>query len=412
LILSDFAQGEHIMSVTERFSNRTLIVVVGVAGLVVGCLIGWLAIGWGVWPVQYVGEAYTYELNSAEKAQYMAALSDSYSLRRQVDGVRQRLAGWSTEDKVTALAELYTQYEIQGAAPEAQQVVKLATALKQAEGWDADAVNRALDQMVAKYIAQGNKEWAQFVSLFATEIGLVSAVPNVEGAPAETLPAQTPPGGAGIGWLLPVVVVLLLVVLFVLVLLFMLKRRRTTARRPAATAPGEWVSEEPTALLSKKSTYRLGMDNFDESFSIEEDGAFKGECGMGISEVMGEDTPRRVMAFEVWLFDKSDIRTITKVLLSEYAFNNEALRNKLSARGETILAQPGKPVLLETAALSVEAQVVEMEYGDGAPPNSYFNALTVSLVARSKPSPDAAPESDLQAPVTGSPVTEEAESQP
>jgi hypothetical protein len=373
------------MSAIEKVANRTAILV-GIAGLVVGCLFGWLAIGWGLWPVQYVGEAYTHELSNADKVQYMAALVDSYSLRRQVDMVRQRLAGWSTADKVTTLAELYAQYESQGAAPEAQQIVTVASALKQAEGWDPNVVNTVLGNLAAKYVAQDNKDYAQFISLFTNEIGLVAAVPAEEAAPVVT-PAQAPASSGVIGWLLPVLVVLLLVVLIALVFLFLVRRRgaAAVARRGTPTTASEWVSEEGGALLARRSTYQLGMDTFDESFSIEAgDGAFKGECGMGISEVMGEDTPRKVMAFEVWLFDKSDIRTITKVLLSDYAYNNEALRNKLSARGETILAQPAASVLLETAALSVEATVDEMQYGEGDPAGSYFNTMTVSLVARTK----------------------------
>ena len=376
------------MSIIEKVANRTAILV-GIAGLVVGCLFGWLAIGWGLWPVKYVGEAYTHELSSTDKVQYMAALVDSYSLRRQVDMVRQRLAGWSTEDKVTTLAELYAQYESQGAAPEAQQIVTLASALKQAEGWDPNVVNTVLGNLAAKYVAQGNKNYAQFISLFTNEIGLVPAALGEEAAPAAPAApaAQAPVSPGVIGWLLPVLVVLLLIVLVALVFLFLVRRRgaAAVARRGPPTAASEWVGEEGGALLARRSTYQLGMDTFDESFSIEEgDGAFKGECGMGISEVMGEDTPRKVMAFEVWLFDKSDIRTITKVLLSDYAYNNEALRTKLSARGETILAQPGASVLLDTAALSVEASVDEMQYGEGDPAGSYFSTMTVSLVARTK----------------------------
>ena len=374
------------MSAMEKAPNRTALLA-GIVGLVVGCLIGWLAIGWWLWPVQYVGEAYTFELTSADKVQYMAVVVDSYSLRRQIDVVRQRLRGWSTENKVTTLAELYAQYASQGAAPEAQQVVTLATTLKQTEGWEATVVSRVLDGLVAYHVEQGNKDRAQFISLFKNEIGLVTGGPGEEAAPAPTAAAQAvaPPGL--IGQVLPVLVVLLLVLLAALVLLFLVRRRGAvaTTRRAVATPAAEWMREEPGVLMTRRSIYQLGMDNFDESFSIEEaDGAFKGECGMGISEVMGEDAPRKVMAFEVWLFDKSDIRTITKVLLSDYAYNNEALRNKLSARGEAILAQPGTTVLLETTALSVEATVVDMEYG-ADPPGSYFNAVTVSLAARTRP---------------------------
>jgi hypothetical protein len=128
------------------------------------------------------------------------------------------------------------------------------------------------------------------------------------------------------------------------------------------------------------------MDNFDESFAIEtEEGEWLGECGLGISESLDGGAPRRVVAFEVWLFDKPNTRTVTKVLMSDFASSNEALRTKLSARGDPVLATPGGTFALETPALAVKAQVVEMEYGEGMPAFGYFKHLKVSLVAYRKP---------------------------
>ena len=91
------------------------------------------------------------------------------------------------------------------------------------------------------------------------------------------------------------------------------------------------------------------------------------------------------MAFEVWLFDKNDIRTVTKVLMSEHAFRDEALKSRLAAKGEPVLVQQGDVVQMETASLVVTARVVDMAYGGGAlPPNSYFERLTIELAAYSK----------------------------
>jgi hypothetical protein len=191
-----------------------------------------------------------------------------------------------------------------------------------------------------------------------------------------------------------------LIVLFVVLVLIAAAviARWWLRRLPAAPGPGapadegEWLGEGPTPVLAKKSSYRLGMDNFDESFPIEAaDGSFKGECGFGVSEYASEETPKRAVAFDVWLFDKSDIRTVTKVLLSEQAYNNDAMRNKLAARGETVLAQPGSTLTLQTASLVVEARVAELAYGEGQPPSSYFSNLTVSLVARIRPAGAAEP---------------------
>ncbi len=134
------------------------------------------------------------------------------------------------------------------------------------------------------------------------------------------------------------------------------------------------------------TTYMLGDDLYDDSFTIDDaTGDFLGECGVGISETVGVGEPKKVSAFEVWLFDKNDIRTVTKVVMSEHAYLDEGLKSKLSAKGEPILAQPGETIMLETATLQIAARIVEMDYGAGPlPDNSYFERMTVELSAWKK----------------------------
>jgi hypothetical protein len=135
------------------------------------------------------------------------------------------------------------------------------------------------------------------------------------------------------------------------------------------------------------TTYVLGDDHYDPSFSIElESGEFMGECGVGISETIGAGEPDRVTALEAWLFDKNDIRTVTKVLMSKYAFNDEALRTKLAPKGEPILVREGEDLILETKMLRLRVHVVEVLYGKvDLPPDSFFERLTLELVAWVKP---------------------------
>jgi hypothetical protein len=155
-----------------------------------------------------------------------------------------------------------------------------------------------------------------------------------------------------------------------------------------ATAPLEqvaWEGQPPNAQFV--TTYVLGDDHYDPSFSIElENGEFMGECGVGISETIGVGAPDRVTALEVWLFDKNDIRTVTKVLMSKYAFNDEALRTKLAPKGEPILVREGQDVILETKMLRLRAHVVEVLHGEAdLPSDSFFERLTVELAAWVKP---------------------------
>jgi hypothetical protein len=129
------------------------------------------------------------------------------------------------------------------------------------------------------------------------------------------------------------------------------------------------------------SIYAPGR-SFDDSFGIEDakkDDEFLGECGAVISETIGAED--KVTAIEVWLFDKEDfVRTLTGVFVSEYAYNDPAIRSKLEPKGELVLAKPGAVLVLETNALKMQARIVDMAYGTGPlPPNSYFEKMTIEL---------------------------------
>ena len=184
-------------------------------------------------------------------------------------------------------------------------------------------------------------------------------------------------------------------------LLFVVRRRRpreageVSERAVAsyATEPTSWAGEEALPLAQFVTTYTLGDDFYDPSFSIEtETGDFLGECGVGISETLGVGDPKKVTALEVWLFDKNDIRTETKVLMSRYAYEDEALRARLASKGDLILAEPGKEIVLETATLVLRARIAELAYWQGGqlPAESVFERVRMELGAWAKPGAEGA----------------------
>jgi hypothetical protein len=134
-------------------------------------------------------------------------------------------------------------------------------------------------------------------------------------------------------------------------------------------------------ITQTMTTYVLGDDLYDESFSIDtQAGEFMGEYGVGVSEAIGVGEPKKVTALEIWLFDKNDIKTATKVLMSRHAFSDPSIRSRLEPKGELILVEPQSQILLETATLQLLATVVGRDYGKGPlPDGSYFERITLEL---------------------------------
>jgi len=317
-----------------------------IIGLVIGILIGWLGIGWGVWPVKWT-DASPALLREDFRADYVQMTADLFSQTMDPTQAKERMQEWpDAADYTCQLANQATE-----GLGEKLRLLNLAQVLS--PGINCDEITAA---------AEPAEEEPSLLSRF----GLLCGV---------TLLALLLVGG---------------------VFYFIYQR---SAREPAEEA---FPAGEPTVSLTTTgrtiplaqfpTEFNIGHDTYDDSFSIETaTGEFLGECGVGISEAIGVGDPKKVTAFEVWLFDKNDIRTITKVIMSEHAYYDDALRAKLAPKGEAALAKPGETIVLETASLIINARIVEMEYGAGElPPQSFFNRLVVELAAWAKESAEPA----------------------
>jgi hypothetical protein len=154
-----------------------------------------------------------------------------------------------------------------------------------------------------------------------------------------------------------------------------------TEPTPSKVPFTEHTTPSETPVAQFMTSYAFGDDLYDDTFSIDaQSGEFLGECGAGISDTVGVGDPKKISAFEVWLFDKNDIQTITKVLMSASVYNDPTARQRLAIRGEPVLAEPGKIVQLETATLRLDVRIVDMNYGQSAiPGTSYFDRMSLEL---------------------------------
>jgi hypothetical protein len=313
-------------------------VVTGAVGLVVGLFIGLVVLGWGLFPVQWT---------NATPSSLRSDLQEDY-LRMTIDSFVNN------------------------------PVNELAIQRFQALGSDGPAV---LEKIRAAYPDQnGLKNFAEVVQATSHAATTTPGTGQKPAKPSALTPILI------IGIAIIVLAILGFAVFKYLIPLF----RHTTSDSPANRARDITNQSEMTDYSSLgdeqpiaqfMTTYVLGDDLFDDSFSIDSpSGEFLGECGIGISETIGVGEPKKVTAFEVWLFDKNDIQTVTKVLMSAHAFNDVPTFQRLQAKGEPFLVERGKQIVLETAALQLVATASDMAYGQGAlPEDSYFERLTLEI---------------------------------
>lgn len=354
------------------------------AAFAVGLLIGWFGIGWGLWPVQWENTD-PVDLRQQAREEYLVLVATDYALTRDATTAFQRLASWPS----------------------------LA------------ALDRDVRQLADFYIAQGQAELAQRLLQLADGLPL----------PTGELPAQEPQG-TDLARVFRGIIVAAVVIGLVAVAILLLRQRRPALATSGASIrsrvrrgfsskgregrvrfeedddsledaePRQAARERPhtaasTSALEKmeaivprlfrrgeskpKATWELearytgqGME-YDQTFTLDDaNGAYFGECGVGAASHHGSD-PRQVNGLEVWLFDKSDIHTVAKVLVTEWAYQDEALMEELAARGEPVLAQQGATFALDGHTLHATVTVEDVQYLRGASLNSAFAQVALRV---------------------------------
>lgn len=298
------------------------------AAFLAGVLLGWLIIGWWLWPVKWI-ETDPWDLRTEYQERYITLVAKEYDRTKDAAQVRDALAGW---DK-GALANLLA--AMQERAPDyktCQQLADLASALELPQGRAVASVGARVPPSIM----------GRLVTVFGTAaIALVVVVVIIFAASLRPWESVT-------GW--------------------MQRRGRAQAVRAVELLPGHFVS-----------TYLQGQD-YDDYFPIEApNGQFLGECELSIGCTLGQGRPQQVTALKMVLFDRFDHRTETRMLMSRYAYEDAALRQRLMTRGELILAEPGIQILMETSYLRMTATIADLEYADQEPAEGIFQRVVIEL---------------------------------
>ena len=325
---------EALTAILKNLLKNTRVALI--LGVVLGLILG-LIVAWGIWPVQWT-DGTPEVLREDLQRDYLRMTIDSYN---------------RTGDANTAMARWDTLGEVAGPT---------YLSLQSDPGYMNPADIQAFGALVQ----------------------------SAKGVPIQ--PASGAEGTSGMGSAVlyaSIAVVLVLVAVGALYLWRLLRKGSGTVTPVMQAAQASRQAEKTNfaemglapPITQTMTTSVLGDDLYDESFSIDTGGGeFLGEYGVGVSETVGVGEPKKVAALEIWLFDKNDIKTATKVLMSEYAYNDPNIRARLEPKGELVVVKPQEQVLLETATLQLLATVVDMEYGTGAmPQSSYFERITLEL---------------------------------
>ncbi len=160
------------------------------------------------------------------------------------------------------------------------------------------------------------------------------------------------------------------------------EQRETRPAEPVRRAPVAGAA--PVKLGDYVAIYQMGEPDYDEAFDINDpvEGTM-GQCGLQLIDPVGRNRDQAA-ALQVWLWDGSDPDTRVKVLMSEGAYRDTALRSAQAGAYEVIPVRAGGEFELESHDLLLRGRVDKVEYADVELPRSIFVELHVRLQAYRK----------------------------
>lgn len=401
----------------------------------VGLLVGLVVLGWNVWPVTWTNAA-VQDLRPELQQQYVSMVAESYAQTRNLEVVRQRLAGWSDEDLAELLSDTQTVLVARDPAGAAN-VQALAVALN-VTGATAEAPAGQAQPPAAATAAAGAAAAQEpsrlrqvctagiFVLLALGALVLIVYLFRKWRAAREV--EDSGPLGADYSTLTPPTTAAAAVA------------AEQEKARPLSTASYQWEEATPPAaqvarpirgldddgleppagrpvstprpvgpvpppaepsdvrgqpagpsvpparstagmpvLVENTAIYQMGEPDYDEAFDINDpvDG-YMGQCGLQLIEPFGRERDQAV-ALQVWLWDSSDPDTQTLVLMSEGAYRDTALRSQYSGEHQALSVRPGTEFELASHDLLLRGRVEKVSYAEAEPLRGVFADLQVKM---------------------------------
>jgi hypothetical protein len=394
----------------------------------VGLLVGWLVIGWALWPVTWKNTL-PRDLRPAERQGYLTMVAESLTTSGDTALAQERLASWSAGDLTKDLTQLQERLAREDAL-QSEQVKALANAM----GVDLGAA--AAGQPAPAQPATGFQLrqvcttglWALLVLLGIAAVVLLykrwrasqgqEPVPAIRPAtkeqdeftwdavdgrtPAEiaqeaksTWPAADAEGTSASRSSLPP----------------WDEREKTLedeeefapqprpATRPAepvvrgaavvasagavAAGAGRTAAPVPSGALTKvseaRALYEMGEPDYDEAFDVKDSsGNHIGEYGVALLDPVGRGHDQAA-ALQVWMWDKSDPDTKIRVLMGEGAYRDTALRDQLAKDAPSLPVKPGAVFELDSNNLLLRGTVERLDYAELEPAYGVFAELQLLL---------------------------------
>jgi hypothetical protein len=388
----------------------------------VGLLVGWLAIGWALWPVTWKNTL-PRDLRPAERQQYLTMVAESLTANGDNALAQERVASWSAEDLAKDLTQLQDRLAREDTL-QSEQVRALAGAV------GADLGAAAGGQPAATQPASGF-QWrsvcipglwallvlggiAAIVVLYrrwrasqeqthapaprpapkeqftwdtvddrtpeeiAREAKSTWPAAEVEGTSADRTslppwderdeafeqerfaPESRPaePSARGAG-------------------------AAVSAGAAAAAGAGRAAVPVPSGILTKvsevRALYEMGEADYDEAFDVKDtSGAHIGEYGVALMDPVGRGHDQAA-ALQVWLWDTSDPDTKVRVLMGEGAYRDTALRDQLAKDHPSLPVKPGTVFELDSYNLLLRGTVEKLDYAELEPAYGVFAELQLLL---------------------------------
>ncbi len=381
---------------------------------VAGFLICLVLLGWVLFPVRWT-QTYPNDLQADVQNDYLSLVADSYNLTGDLDQAVKRLEHWEALDLMQMANRYAGQLQADGKVQEAGRLNALVedTSIFRfsqepqtgaAPAGQVESQTGSLSPSTRRlllYLLIGILALAVLALLMRLlHIPILGAAHKDAGMEpdeieGEALPVTTIPAASPVAPASPPV------------------------SAPAAAAPylsddeeedlleddqvddAEWSQEEEDAFpqpapaaaavagvaaaTRRSPAYEIlrfdGDSTYNDIRDISDRGEYTGEFGMA-SGHQDADTLGGVYTLEVWLFDKSDIHTVTAVLMHPDSYADENRRQQFAGNYQAIPLQPGAPIHLQTRALELQGRVRRVEFGPAGGKGPTVRQLELELAGR------------------------------